>query len=236
MKVVILAGGLGTRLSEETHIIPKPMVNIGGKPILWHIMNIYASQGFNDFIICGGYKQEIIKNWLFDNVHFSEGFGNIKVVDTGESTLTGGRIKAIEKYVNKETFMLTYGDGVADINIPKLLEFHKSQKTVATVTAVQPSGRFGGLQIEGNIVKEFNEKPKGDGIWINGGFFVLEPEIFAYIGGNCTFEADPINHLVADRELACYKHHGDWRCCDTMKDLNDLRKMWNENNAFWKTW
>jgi glucose-1-phosphate cytidylyltransferase len=238
MKVVILAGGLGTRLSEETHSIPKPMVEIGGKPILWHIMNIYASQGFTDFVICGGYKQDIISNYFKSTMETDhwDYFSSVQLVDTGENTLTGGRIKEIEKYVNDDTFMLTYGDGVANINISELLKFHKSQKTVATVTAVQPSGRFGGLNIDGRFVKEFNEKPKGDGIWINGGFFVCEPEIFAYIGGDCTFEADPINHLVADRELSCYKHHGEWRCCDTMKDLNDLRKMWGDNNAFWKTW
>jgi glucose-1-phosphate cytidylyltransferase len=236
MKVVILAGGLGTRLSEETHAIPKPMVMIGNKPILWHIMKLYASQGFNDFIICGGHKGEMIRNWIFYQNDETMNGWMMQYVDTGEDTLTGGRIKNIEKYVNNETFMLTYGDGVANINILELFKFHQSQKTVATVTAVQPSGRFGGLNIDGNIVKEFNEKPKGDGIWINGGFFVCQPEIFSYIGGNCTFEADPINHLVADRELSCYKHHGEWRCCDTMKDLNDLRKMWNDNNAFWKTW
>ncbi len=238
MKVVILAGGLGTRLSEETHIIPKPMVKIGDKPILWHIMKIYASQGFNDFIICGGHKQECIDEWLRLNAlenNITDDF-NIRLIDTGENTLTGGRIKEIEKYVNDDTFMLTYGDGVADINIDELLKLHKSQKTVATVTAVQPSGRFGGLQIEGNVVKDFNEKPKGDGIWINGGFFVCEPEIFSYIGGNCTFEADPINHLVADHELSCYKHHGEWRCMDTLKDKNDLNKLWNNREAFWKVW
>lgn len=237
MKVVILAGGLGTRLSEETHSIPKPMVKIGGKPILWHIMKIYSHYGFDDFVICTGHKHEYIKNWFNENIlEFCKEAWDVHILNTGENTLTGGRIKLAQEFIGNETFMLTYGDGVTDVNLNELLKFHKSQKTIATVTAVQPSGRFGGLNIDGNFVREFNEKPKGDGIWINGGFFVCQPEIFSYIGGDCTFEADPINHLVADRELSCYKHHNEWRCCDTMKDLNDLRKMWDNNEAFWKIW
>lgn len=239
MKVVILAGGLGTRLSEETHSIPKPMVRIGGKPILWHIMKIYSHYGFNDFIICGGYKQEVIQNYLLSYESIWDKFGNVHLVDTGENTLTGGRIKLVQEFIGNETFLLTYGDGISNINISELVKFHKFMKKSLTVSSVQPSGRFGGMDINpiSSIVEKFNEKPKGDGIWINGGFMVCEPKIFDYIDGdNVTFEAEPINKLVEEREVVSYKHHGFWECMDTLKDKNDLNKMWNENKAEWKVW
>jgi len=240
MKVVILAGGLGTRLAEETGVRPKPMVEIGDKPILWHIMKIYSTFGFKDFIICGGYKSDYIKNWI-DNLTEEEkqGFNSIELVDTGDNSMTGGRVKRIQNYVNNEPFMLTYGDGVADINLNSLVSFHKQSGKKLTVTGVQPTGRFGGLKInhDTNLVEEFNEKPKGDGIWINGGFFVCEPDIFNYIDSDETiFEQEPINQLVDEGELNCYKHHGFWKCMDTLKDKNDLNKMWNENKAEWKLW
>ena len=240
MKVVILAGGLGTRLAEETGVRPKPMVEIGDKPILWHIMKIYSAFGFKDFIICGGYKSDYIKDWI-DNLTEEEKqhFNSIELVDTGDNSMTGGRVKRIQNYVNNESFMLTYGDGVADINIDSLVSSHKQSGKKLTVTGVQPTGRFGGLKInhETNLVEEFNEKPKGDGIWINGGFFVCEPEIFNYIDSDDTiFEQEPINQLVDKGELNCYKHHGFWKCMDTLKDKNDLNKMWDENKAEWKIW
>jgi glucose-1-phosphate cytidylyltransferase len=240
MKVVILAGGLGTRLAEETGVRPKPMVEIGDKPILWHIMKIYSNFGFKDFIICGGYKSDYIKNWI-DNLTEEEkqGFNSIELVDTGDNSMTGGRVKRIQNYINNEPFMLTYGDGVADINLNSLVSFHKQSGKKLTVTGVQPTGRFGGLKInhDTNLVEEFNEKPKGDGIWINGGFFVCEPDIFNYIDSDETiFEQEPINQLVDEGELNCYKHHGFWKCMDTLKDKNDLNKMWNENKAEWKLW
>jgi glucose-1-phosphate cytidylyltransferase len=240
MKVVILAGGLGTRLAEETGVRPKPMVEIGDKPILWHIIKIYSTFGFKDFIICGGYKSDYIKNWI-DNLTEEEkqGFNSIELVDTGDNSMTGGRVKRIQNYINNEPFMLTYGDGVADININTLVSSHKQSGKKLTVTGVQPTGRFGGLKInhDTNLVEEFNEKPKGDGIWINGGFFVCEPDIFNYIDSDKTiFEQEPINQLVDEGELNCYKHHGFWKCMDTLKDKNDLNKMWNENKAEWKLW
>ena len=236
MKVVILAGGLGTRLAEETGIRPKPMVEIGNKPILWHIMKIYSNFGFSDFIICGGYMGNYIKEWIKTEKHESN---SVKFVDTGDNSMTGGRIKKIQKYIGNEPFMLTYGDGVANIDINALVSFHKQSGKKLTVTGVQPTGRFGGLKINSvtHLVEEFHEKPKGDGIWINGGFFVCEPEIFNYINGDETvFEQEPIMHLVDEGELNCYKHHGFWKCMDTLKDKNDLNKMWDENKAEWKIW
>jgi glucose-1-phosphate cytidylyltransferase len=236
MKVVILAGGLGTRLAEETGIRPKPMVEVGGKPILWHIMKIYSNFGFSDFIICGGYMGDYIESWIEKS---KNEFNSVKFVDTGDSSMTGGRVKRIQEYIGNESFMLTYGDGVANIDINALLDFHKQSGKKLTVTGVQPTGRFGGLKINPttHLVEEFHEKPKGDGIWINGGFFVCEPEVFEYINDDKTvFEQEPIIHLVDEGELNCYKHHGFWKCMDTLKDKNDLNKMWDENKAEWKIW
>ncbi|MDM7273525.1 glucose-1-phosphate cytidylyltransferase [Sulfurihydrogenibium azorense] len=255
MKVVILAGGFGTRLSEETDIKPKPMVEIGGKPILWHIMKIYSSYGFNDFIICLGYKGYIIKeffaNYFFhtsdvtidlkDNkieVHSVKAEPwKVTLVDTGLNTMTGGRIKRIKPFVENQTFMLTYGDGVGNIDIKKLLEFHKSHGKYATLTAVQPSGRFGALHLEGDKVKEFEEKPKGDGAWVNGGFFVLEPQIFDYIEGDETiWEKEPLENLAKDGQLMAYKHTGFWKPMDTLRDKRELELLWQSGNPPWKIW
>ncbi len=256
MKVVILAGGFGTRLSEETHLKPKPMVEIGGKPILWHIMKIYSAYGFNEFIICLGYKGYMIKEFFANyflymadvtidlsnnsiEVHNAKAEPwKVTLVDTGLYTQTGGRIKRIKSYVGNETFMLTYGDGVADVNIKELLEFHKKHGKLATVTAVQPPGRFGGLILNGGEkVLDFREKPKGDGAWINGGFFVLEPGVFDYIKGDDTpWEAEPLQNLARNGELMAYKHKGFWQCMDTLRDKNYLEKLWNSGKAPWKIW
>ena len=256
MKVVILAGGLGTRLSEETGIRPKPMVEIGGKPLIWHILKIYSSQGFNDFIICLGYKGYIIKEYFSNyflhtndvSIDLLTGKINIEsyrsenmklnLIDTGISTQTGGRIKIIEKNLGKETFMLTYGDGVADINLNTLLEFHKNHGKLATVTAVRPPGRFGTLTLnENSKVKKFEEKPKGDGNWINGGFFVLEPGIIKYIEGEDTYwEKEPMLNLAKNGELYAYKHNGFWKPMDTLRDKIELENYWASGKAPWKIW
>lgn len=255
MKVVILAGGFGTRLSEETDIKPKPMVEIGGKPILWHIVKIYSSYGFNDFIICLGYKGYIIKEFFANYfLHTSDVTIDLKdnkievhsvkaepwkvtLVDTGLNTMTGGRIKRIKPFVENQTFMLTYGDGVGNIDIKKLLEFHKSHGKYATLTAVQPSGRFGALHLEGDKVKEFEEKPKGDGAWVNGGFFVLEPQIFDYIEGDETiWEKEPLENLAKDGQLMAYKHTGFWKPMDTLRDKRELELLWQSGNPPWKIW
>lgn len=257
MKVVILAGGLGTRLSEETKLIPKPMVEIGGKPILWHIMKIYSYYGFNDFVILTGYKSHIIKDYF---VHYYQQYSDITVdmvnntVDihrmqtepwkvtilyTGQDTMTGGRIKKAQKYIGNERFLLTYGDGVADIDINKLIKFHEESKKFVTLTAVQPSGKFGALAIqEDNSISSFKEKPAGDKSWVNGGFFVCEPEVFDYIpqGDEVIFERDPLENLAADNKLNAYKHNGFWRPMDTLKDKNDLTEMWKTYNAPWAIW
>ncbi|SNZ06196.1 glucose-1-phosphate cytidylyltransferase [Persephonella hydrogeniphila] len=255
MKVVILAGGFGTRLSEETDIKPKPMVEIGGKPILWHIMKIYSAYGFNDFIICLGYKGYVIKEYFANYfLHMSDvtidlknnqmEIHNVKtepwkvtLIDTGLNTMTGGRIKRIQPYIENETFMLTYGDGVGNINIRELLEFHKKHGKYATLTAVQPSGRFGALDLNDNEVKAFKEKPKGDGAWINGGFFVLEPKIFDYIEGDETvWERDPLENLAKDGQLMAYKHTGFWKPMDTLRDKRELETLWQSGNPPWKVW
>jgi len=256
MKVVILAGGLGTRLSEETETKPKPMVEIGGKPIIWHILKIYSSQGFNDFIICLGYKGYIIKEY-FSNyfLHINDvsidlltGKINIEncrsenikltLIDTGISTQTGGRIKKIKKNLCNETFMLTYGDGVADINLNALLEFHKNHGKLATVTAVRPPGRFGTLTLnENSKVKKFEEKPEGGGNWINGGFFVLEPGIIKYVEGEDTYwEKEPMLNLAKNGELYAYKHNGFWKPMDTLRDKIGLENYWASGKAPWKIW
>lgn len=256
MKVVILAGGLGTRLSEETDIKPKPMVEIGGKPILWHIMKIYSHYGYNEFVVCCGYKGHVIKEYFADfflhhsdvtfdlktnqmKVHNTEAENwKITLVDTGKDTMTGGRIKRIEKYVKNSPFMLTYGDGVSNINIKKLVEFHKKNKKAVTVTAVQPESRFGVLDInDKNEVKSFMEKPKGESGWINGGFFVCEPEIFKYISGDDTFwEREPLEMIAKNKQLCAYKHEGFWKPMDSLKDKQDLNKYWDSGKAEWKIW
>ena len=256
MKVVILAGGMGSRLSEETEIKPKPMIEIGDKPMLWHIMKLYSHYGFNDFIICLGYRGYLIKeffaNYLLHQsditidvcknktkIHqnYSEPWC-VTLVNTGLETQTGGRIKRIQKYVGKEPFMLTYGDGVADVNINELLKFHKKNGKYATVTAVQPPGRFGALNIDNkNNVIKFQEKIKGDGGLINGGFFVLEPEIFKYIKDDLTYwEYDPMENLAKNQQLKAYKHAGFWKPMDTLRDKRELEGLWNSGNAPWKIW
>jgi glucose-1-phosphate cytidylyltransferase len=256
MKVVILCGGMGTRLREETEYRPKPMIEIGEKPILWHIIKMYSSYGFNDFVICLGYKGYVIKEYFSNyflhqsdvtmdlgknkmEVHDSHAEQwRITLVDTGLNTMTGGRIKRIRKYVGNEAFMLTYGDGVADINLNRLLAFHKSHGRTATITAVQPSGRFGALDMDENDhVISFKEKPKGDNAWINGGFFVLEANIFDYIEGDRTvWEREPLEYLAKEGELAAYRHTGFWQPMDTLRDKNQLDELWGSGKPPWKTW
>ena len=256
MKVVILAGGLGTRISEESVTRPKPMAEIGDKPILWHIMKMYSHFGFNEFIICAGYKGYQIKEyfhnyWLhnadvtFDmRSHECEVHADtnepwrVTVVDTGADTMTGGRVKRIEPYVDGETFMLTYGDGVADVDIRALLAVHRESGRAATLTAVQPSGRFGALELgEGNRVDCFREKPIGDGDWINGGFFVMEPSVFDRIADDETvLERAPLESLAADGQLGVYKHRGFWQPMDTLRDKNHLENLWSSSSAPWKVW
>jgi glucose-1-phosphate cytidylyltransferase len=257
MKVVILAGGLGTRISEETELKPKPMVEIGGKPILWHIMKIYSFYGHNEFIICCGYKGYILKEYFVNyflhqadvtidlcensvKVHHSHAEPwKITLVDTGLNTMTGGRLKRIKSYLENSTFMMTYGDGVSNVNINQLLEFHKLNGKLATLTAVQPTGKFGSLSLsETDHVENFVEKPKGDGAWINGGFFVLEPGIFDYIvdGDATIWERKPMENLALDHQLIAYKHSGFWRPMDTLRDKIDLEDMWNKGKSDWKLW
>jgi glucose-1-phosphate cytidylyltransferase len=256
MKVVLLAGGLGTRLSEETEIRPKPMVEIGGKPIIWHIMKLYSSYGFTEFIVCLGYKGYVIKEY-FANLflHLSDvtiDISNnevqvhngptenwkITLVETGSETLTGGRIKRVQKYVGDQRFMLTYGDGVSNVNIDELIAFHEKKKKMCTVTAVQPSGRFGVLQIsEDNDVESFHEKRAEDSGWINGGFFVCEPEVFSFIQDDTTiWEKDPLENIAKQNQLASYKHRGFWKPMDSLKDKMDLNELWYTNKAEWKVW
>ena len=257
MKVVILAGGLGTRLSEETKLIPKPMVEIGGKPILWHIMKTYSSYGFNEFIILTGYKSHIIKEYFVnyynrysditvDMLNNSVEIHKIKtepwkvtLLYTGQDTMTGGRIKKATDYIGNERFMLTYGDGVADVDINALIKSHETSGKTVTMTAVQPSGRFGALVIKDeNIITSFKEKPKGDESWINGGFFVCEPKVFDYIPDedDVIFEQRPLERLAEVGELNAFKHNGFWRPMDTLKDKNDLTEMWMTDNAPWAIW
>lgn len=257
MKAVILAGGLGSRLSEVTGTIPKPMVEIGGKPILWHIMKIYSHYGINEFIVCCGYKQYIIKeyfaNYFRHNCDMTVDLSNnsiqildnhsenwkVTMVDTGLDTMTGGRIKRIQKYIGNEPFLLTYGDGVADINIKKTIELHCSSKKTLTVSAYKPSGKFGALDIahDGNVTS-FMEKPAGDGNWVNAGYFVCEPEVFDYIteGDNSIFERKPLEQIASEGKMNAYMHSGFWRPMDTLKDNNDLNELWDKGNAPWKVW
>jgi glucose-1-phosphate cytidylyltransferase len=256
MKVVILAGGLGTRLSEETVLKPKPMVEIGDMPILWHIMKIYSAHGFNDFVICLGYKGYVIKEYFANyflhksdvtinlkensvKVHdsYAEPW-NITLVDTGAETMTGGRIKRVKKHVENKPFMLTYGDGVSDVNIKELVAFHKGHGKLCTVTAVQPSGRFGAINFgKDDGVSAFTEKPKGDGAWINGGFFVCEPEVIDFIEDDLTiWERDPMEKLATKNQMVAYKHERFWKPMDTLRDKNELDHDWSTGKAKWKIW
>ena len=257
MKVVILAGGFGTRISEESHLRPKPMIEIGDRPILWHIMKIYSHYGFNDFIICLGYKGNCIKEYFahyflyesdvtFDFTNSNERLihshsaepWSVTLVNTGLETMTGGRVKRIQPYVGTEPFMLTYGDGVSDVDISKLVAFHKAHGKIATLTTTQPTGRFGALNLsdQGRVLN-FKEKPKGDGGWVNAGFFVLQPEIFDYIEGDSTFfELEPLERLASKGDLLAFKHDGFWQPMDTMRDKNLLDEHWNSGNAPWKVW
>jgi glucose-1-phosphate cytidylyltransferase len=256
MKVVILAGGLGTRLSEETTIKPKPMVEIGGMPILWHLMKIYSYYGFNEFIICLGYKGYYIKEFfsnyflhksdvtidLLENkieVHRSSSEPwKVTLIDTGFNTMTGGRILRIKDYIKDESFMVTYGDGIGNIDLKKLLDFHKGKKTIATLTTVMPTGRFGALKIDNNnIVTEFTEKPRSDGSWVNAGFFVLEPQIFNYLeNDNTIFEKHPLESLAKENQLNAFRHNGFWMPMDKLSDKKILEEMWDSDKALWKIW
>jgi glucose-1-phosphate cytidylyltransferase len=257
MKAVILAGGLGTRLSEETSIKPKPLVEVGGQPILWHIMKIYSAHNINEFIICCGYKGYLIKEYFanyflrmsdvtFDmrtnrmDVHVGNAEPwRVTLVDTGENTLTGGRLKRVRDHIGSETFCFTYGDGVSNVNITKLLEFHKAQDTLATLTAVQPPGRFGAIALaqEQTLISSFQEKPDGDGAYINGGYFVLEPEVIDYIADDLTtWEQEPLQKLAHLGQLSAFKHDGFWQPMDTLKDKNYLEGLWSQNRAPWKIW
>ena len=257
MKVVILAGGLGTRISEESHLKPKPMIEIGERPILWHIMKIYSKYGFNEFVICLGYKGYSIKEYFahyflhesditfdFRNKnerlihHHSAEPWSVTLVGTGGDTMTGGRVKRVQEYIGNETFMLTYGDGVSDVDIRALYEFHKSHGKLATVTSIQPPGRFGALNLDSdNQVHGFEEKPKGDGAWLNGGFFVLEPAVLDYISGDSVvLEKEPLEGLANDEQLVAFKHSGFWQSMDTLRDKNHLDDLWKRGSAPWKVW
>jgi glucose-1-phosphate cytidylyltransferase len=254
MKAIILAGGLGTRISEESHLKPKPMIEIGGKPILWHIMKIYSHYGIQDFVICLGYKGYVIKEYFANyflhtsDVTFDIATNSLEVhhryaepwrvtlIDTGPDTLTGGRLKRVRDYVNKETFCFTYGDGVANVDLRQLVAFHRENRKLATVVAVQPPGRYGALKVEGNTVLNFQEKPAGDNAWINGGFFVLEPEVFDYIEGDQTsWESEPLLKLAQGRHLAAYHHRGFWQAMDTLRDKNYLEELWRTTPP-WRVW
>jgi glucose-1-phosphate cytidylyltransferase len=256
LKAVILAGGLGTRISEETHLKPKPMVEIGVRPILWHIMKIYSQHGINDFVICCGYKGYVIKEYFanyflhMSNVTFNMCNNTTKIhnnsadpwrvtlVDTGDETMTGGRLRRVADYLKDEAeFCFTYGDGVADVDITALVNFHRNHGKLATVTAVQPPGRYGALDMDGTAVRGFVEKPRGDGGWINGGFFVLSPKCLDYIGNDAsTWEAEPLSQIAADGELQAYSHDGFWQPMDTLRDKNHLEALWASGMAPWKCW
>jgi len=255
MKVVILAGGLGTRLAEETEVRPKPMVEIGGRPILWHIMKHYLHYGFKEFFIALGYKGEYIKRYFRDyynlngctTIDFATGRIEsrekrcedwcIHLMDTGQDTFTGGRVKRLEPWLKDDTFMVTYGDGLISLNLQELLRFHRSQGRIATVTAVRPPARFGGLIFEGDLVSDFTEKPQAGEGWINGGFLVLEPQVFEYLDGDrSSLESDALEKLAFDRQLAAYKHGGFWQCMDTLRDKRILESFWRSDNPPWKAW
>jgi glucose-1-phosphate cytidylyltransferase len=256
MKVLILAGGLGTRLSEETVIKPKPMVEIGGKPILWHIMKMYAHHGFNEFVILLGYKGYYIKEYFTNyflhqndltvdlsnnTIDFHKSYAEdwkITLIETGETSMTGGRIKRAKTYINNEPFLLTYGDGVSDVNIAETVKFHQNHGKMMTVTAIQPEGRYGILNFDGKTnVKGFLEKPKGDGSWINGGFFVCQPQVLDYIENDSTiFERYPLETIANEGQLEAYKHGGFWQCMDTLRDKTKLQELWESGEAPWKVW
>ncbi len=255
MKAVILAGGLGTRISEESHLKPKPMIEIGGKPILWHIMKIYSHHGINDFVVCLGYRGYVIKEYFanyflhMSDVTFDMAQNQMEVhqnsaepwrvtlVDTGPDTLTGGRLKRVRDYIGEDSFCFTYGDGVADIDIGAQLAFHRAHKKLATVTAIQPPGRYGALDIDAGRVASFQEKPAGDGAWINGGFFILEPRVIDYIDGDqSSWEGGPLVKLAADGELMSYQHRGFWQPMDTLREKNHLEELWAGGRAPWKVW
>jgi len=257
MKLVILAGGYGTRISEESGVRPKPMVEIGGQPILWHIMKMYSVHGINDFIICCGYKGYMIKEYFAsyflrrsdvtfdlqsDQMHVHRNASEpwrVTLVHTGHKSMTGGRIKRVAEYIGNETFCLTYGDGVSDVDITSLIDFHREQGTLATVTGVQPPGRFGVFALEHgqNRIDHFREKPQDDGAWINGGFFVLEPGVLDYISGDdCVWEREPMEHLARDGMLSVYRHKGFWQSMDTLRDKQVLEELWQDGKAPWKTW
>ena len=254
MKVVILAGGFGTRISEESHLKPKPMIEVGDMPILWHIMKQYSHFGFNEFIICGGYKQHVIKEWFayyflhtsditFDftqenkiiiHNQYTENW-KVTIVDTGLNTMTGGRIKRVKEYIGNETFFMTYGDGVSDVDINATLKFHKQHGKLATITAIQPEGRFGYIDLENEKVLSFREKSEHDTGWINAGFMVLEPQVIDYIeDDSIMFEREPMERIAADGQMVCYKHTGFWQCMDTLRDKEKLEKLWASGNAPWK--
>lgn len=256
MKAVILAGGLGTRISEESHLKPKPMIEIGGRPILWHIMKIYSAHGVNDFVVCLGYKGYVIKEYFanyflhMSDVTFDMRDNHMEVhtrhaepwrvtlVDTGEDSMTGGRLRRVARYLEgDEAFCFTYGDGVADINIRQEIDFHRAHGKLATVCAVQPPGRYGALMRDGDAVHGFKEKPPGDGAWINGGFFVLSPKVIPYIDGDdMPWEAEPLTRIAEERQLQAYEHQGFWQPMDTLRDKNLLESLWQSGQAPWKTW
>lgn len=255
MKILILAGGYGTRLAEETDIRPKPMIEIGGKPILWHIMKIYSYYGFNDFVILLGYKGYYIKEYFANyymhqsDLTFDMRNGKMEIhnntsepwkvtlIDTGIESMTGGRIKRAKEYIRNETFMLTYGDGISDVNIKQLVQFHKENKTKVTMTAIKPAGRFGALNLNSNLVEKFIEKPDGDGNWINGGFMICEPEVLDFIESDDTvFEQYPLQELARRGELSAFKHNGFWQCMDTLRDKIYLNNLWDKKEAPWKIW
>lgn len=255
MKAVILAGGLGTRLAEETAVRPKPMVEIGGKPVLWHIMKIYSHYGINDFIVCLGYKGYVIKEYFanyflhMSDVTFDLAENRMEIrdrhvepwrvtlVDTGESTMTGGRLKRVRNYLDDETFCFTYGDGLSDVNVGQLIDFHRNQGRMATVTAVQPPGRFGALDIQDQRITRFAEKPQGDGSWISGGFFVLEPSVLDYItDDSCAWEREPLEQLATQGQLSAFAHAGFWHPMDTLRDKTLLEELWQTQRAPWKLW
>ncbi|MEK1942730.1 MAG: glucose-1-phosphate cytidylyltransferase [Pseudomonas sp.] len=255
MKAVILAGGLGTRISEESHLKPKPMIEIGGKPIIWHIMKIYSHHGINDFVICLGYKGYVIKEYFanyflhssdvtFDmaqnrmHIHHQHAEPwRVTLVDTGEDTLTGGRLKRVREHLDDEPFCFTYGDGVSDVDISALRAFHASHGKLATVTAIQPPGRYGALKLEDGKVETFQEKPAGDGAWINGGYFVLDPKVLDYIDGDqSSWEGEPLLQLAGEGNLMAYEHHGFWQAMDTLRDKNQLEELWSKRQAMWKVW